>query len=208
MADISHPRFARAYLRLAAAADRRGAAEHRQRLLAGLAGSVLEVGAGGGSNFRFYPPTVTGVTAAEPEPSLRAQAEVAARAAPVPVTVIAGTAEQLPLEDGSVDNVVVSLVLCSVANQAVALHEIRRVLRPGGQLRFYEHVRAAQPWAARAEDLITPVWRRFAGNCHPNRDTETAIRASGFTLASVDRFGFAPSPVLPPTAHVLGTAQR
>lgn len=208
MADIKHPGFARAYLWLAARADRRGGAEHRQRLVAGLTGTVLEVGAGGGSNFRFYPPTVTAVTAVEPEPSLRAQAELAARAAPVPVTVIAGTAEQLPLADGSVDNVVLSLVLCSVDDQAVALGEIRRVLRPGGQLRFYEHVRASRPWAGRAEDLITPVWRRLAGNCHPNRDTEAAITMSGFTLSDVDRFDFAPAPVLPPTAHVIGTAQR
>ena len=126
------------YPRCAARADARGAAEHRRRLVAGLSGRVIEVGAGHGANFAHYPAGVTEVVAVEPEPTLRGLAEKAARAAAVRVSVLDGTAEALP-GDGY-DAAVTSLVLCSVPDQATALAEIRRVLRPGGELRFYEHV--------------------------------------------------------------------
>ena len=138
--DIPRPRFARMYLKAAARADRRGATEHRRRLLQDLTGRVLEMGAGNGLNFAHYPPTVTEVVAIEPEPTLRAIAQQAAAGAPVPVTVRAGTADALPLEDGEMDAAVASLVLCSVPDQARALAELHRVLRPGAELRFYEHV--------------------------------------------------------------------
>jgi ubiquinone/menaquinone biosynthesis C-methylase UbiE len=129
-ADIERPRFARMYPKAAARADRRGATKHRRRLLAGLSGRVLELGAGNGLNFAHYPATVTEVVAIEPEPSLRAAAEAAAQPAAVTVTVRAGTADQLPLADREVDAAVASLVLCSVPDQASALAELRRVLRP------------------------------------------------------------------------------
>src|SRR5829696_5324061 len=114
------------YRKSAARADRRGAAGHRTRLLEGLRGRVVEVGAGHGLNFAHYPGTVTEVVAIEPEPNLRADAEEAARAAPVPVTVLAGAAEELSMGDGEMDGAVTSLVLCSVADQAVALAEVHR----------------------------------------------------------------------------------
>ena len=128
------------YPKAAARADRRGAREHRRRLLAGLSGRVLELGAGNGLNFAHYPATVTEVVAIEPEPNLRAAAKAAAQNAGVTVTVQPGTADRLPLEDGEVDAAVASLVLCSVPDQASALAALHRVLRPGGELRFYEHV--------------------------------------------------------------------
>ena len=140
--DLQHPRFARAYVRISDAADRRGGAAHRDRLLADLTGAVIEVGAGNGRNFPHYPPGVTSVLAVEPDDTLRTIAEHVARTAPVPVTVMAGEADKLPADTASLDAAVVSLVLCSVANPAHALAEIRRVLRPRGQLRFYEHVRS------------------------------------------------------------------
>ena len=123
--------------------------DHRRRLLTGLTGRVLEVGAGNGLNFPHYPATVTEVLAVEPEPYLRRLALAAARSAPVPVRVVAGTAEALPVPDGAVDAVVASLVLCTVAELDQALAEVGRVLRPGGTLRFYEHVRADDPRLAR-----------------------------------------------------------
>ncbi|MGI5349798.1 class I SAM-dependent methyltransferase [Streptomyces sp. CA-250714] len=207
-ADLQHPRFARQYLKIAAESDRRGGATHRRRLLAGLSGRVLEVGAGQGRNFAHYPDTVTELVALEPEDTLRTVALRSAAAAPVPVTVVAGEAGQLPGGDGKFDAVVFSLVLCSVADQHAALAEAARVLRSGGQLRFYEHVRSRHRIGALLEDAITPLWRRVGGGCHPNRDTEAAIRSAGFTLDQLDRFGFAPTPFLPRTAHILGTATK
>jgi SAM-dependent methyltransferase len=207
--DLPHPRFARLYLRAAPDAERRGAGEHRQRLLAGATGRVLEPGAGQGLNFPHYPSTVSDVLAVEPEPTLRAAAEVAARGAAVPVRVIAGVADALPPEDDSIDVVVTSLVLCSVPDQARALAEIRRVLRPGGELRFYEHVVAAHgPRRAflRLADR-SGLWPALAGGCHPARDTVGAIERAGFAVASIERFGFVAARLTPSIPHVLGIAR-
>ncbi|MFF4754370.1 class I SAM-dependent methyltransferase [Streptomyces sp. NPDC002514] len=206
--ELQHPRFARQYLKIAAESDRRGGAQHRNRLLTALTGRVLEVGAGQGRNFGHYPDTVTEVVAVEPDDTLRAIAGQAAAAAPLNITVVAGEAADLPGEDGEFDAVVASLVLCSFADVPGALAEIARVLRPGGELRFYEHVRSPHRWAGRLEDAITPLWSRAAGGCHPNRDTETAIRAAGFTVTGIDRFGFSFSPLVPNTLHIVGSAVR
>ncbi len=128
---LSHPVFARVYARLSVAMDRAGGAAHRHHLVAGLHGRVIEIGAGNGRNFAHYPPEVTEVLAVEPEPHLRAAAVLAARTAPVPVRVVDGVAEALPGGDGAFDAAVVALVLCTVPDQATALAEVARVLRPG-----------------------------------------------------------------------------
>lgn len=205
---LQHPRFARFYIAVSATAQRRGTAGHRRRLLAGLVGRVVEVGAGNGLNFAHYPPEVDEVIAVEPEAVLRAAAETAAAAAPVPITVVAGHADDLPLEDGTADAVVLSLVLCSVPDQARTLAEVWRVLRPGGQVRFYEHVRSASKIVGLMQDVIAPVWRRQAAGCHPNRDTLPAIADAGFAIAVVEDFGFAPVAWSPPLRHILGTATK
>ena len=206
---VHHPLFARCYQRLSAQADERGAAEHRAGLLRSLSGRVVEVGAGNGRNFPHYPATVTEVVAIEPESSLRAAALRAAAEATVPVRVIDGVADRLDVEDGSCDAGVASLVLCTVPDQERALAELRRVIRPGGELRFYEHVVARRPMTARIERALdATVYPRLSGGCHLARDTLAAIEAAGFQIESCRRFGFSPSPLAPQVAHVLGIARR
>jgi ubiquinone/menaquinone biosynthesis C-methylase UbiE len=208
--DIARPRFARMYLRSAASAEKRGATSHRQRLLDGLHGTVVEIGAGHGLNFPLYSPGVTEVTAIEPEPTLRSQAEEAAENAPVPIRVVAGVADELPLADASVDAAVASLVLCSVPDQAHALTEIRRVLRPGGELRFYEHViPGCQPKKLLLQLVDrSGIWPAMAGGCHPARDTTEAIMQAGFDIEEIERFGFAAQRFQPLIPHILGIARR
>lgn len=199
--QYQHPRFARLYLRLSHNADKSGVAEHRHRLLTGLSGRVIEIGAGNGLNFSHYPDTVSEVLAVEPDHVLRSHAEIEAARAAVPIRVVAGHADALPTDDGSFDAAVASLVLCSVPDPGSALGEIRRAVRPGGELRFYEHVRSGRRIIAALEDLIVPVWSRSCGGCHPNRDTLAAIGGSGFDVSQVEqvRFGL---------LHVLGRATR
>jgi SAM-dependent methyltransferase len=197
--------FARAWLRIAPVADARGAREHRARMLEGLRGTVVEVGCGQGLNFAHYPPEVERVVAVEPDALLRAAAVEAAGAR---VEVHDGVAEALPAGDGEADAVIFCLVLCSVPDQAAALAESRRVLRPGGELRFYEHVvaeRGPGRWALQAADR-SGLWPALAGGCHPARDTAAAIRAAGFEIPECDRFTFRAGAVAPPIPHVLGRA--
>lgn len=205
---MKRPIFARMYARVRPAMDREGAAAHRQRLLAGASGHVLEIGAGDGGNFAHYPAEVVSVLAVEPEPYLRAQAIRSAAAAPVPVEVVDGTAEQLPAADGSADVVVASLVLCSVPDQQVALAEVARVLRPGGELRFYEHVAADGGRLETVQKLAdATVWSWFAGGCHVHRDTAAAIEAAGFVIEELDRFDFPADQPNPARPHILGRAR-
>jgi SAM-dependent methyltransferase len=208
--DIARPRFARMYLRSAASAEERGAADHRRRLLEGLRGTVVEIGAGHGLNFPLYPPEVTEVVAIEPEPTLRSHAEIAAERANVPIRVLAGVADELPLEDQSADAVVASLVLCSVPAQQQALAEIRRVLRPGGELRFYEHVVPhCQPMRLLLQVIDrSGLWPAIAGGCHPARDTTEAIMQTGFDIEEIERFGFSAQRFQPLIPHILGVARR
>jgi ubiquinone/menaquinone biosynthesis C-methylase UbiE len=203
---VRHPLFARCYARVGHLMEAE-VAEHRSKLLAGLTGRVIEVGAGNGLNFPHYPATVTEVLAVEPEPYLRRLALAAARQALVPIRVVDGTAEALPAPDGAVDAVVASLVLCTVTDPDQALVEVRRVLRPGGTLRFYEHVRADDPRLARWQDRLRRPWGWLVGGCHPNRDTVAAIAAAGLRVIQLDRFDL---PTMPPLArpHVLGAAER
>jgi SAM-dependent methyltransferase len=209
MTDMARPRFARMYMRTASNAEARGGTDHRRRLLEGLSGTVVEVGAGHGLNFPHYPPDVTEVIAVEPEPTLRLQADDAARHAGVPVRVLAGVADELPVEDASADAVVASLVLCSVPDPARALAEARRVLRPEGELRFYEHVIPRCQPKRFALQLIdrSGIWPAIAGGCHPARDTTEAIMQAGFDIEEIERFGFAAQRLEPAIPYILGKAR-
>jgi ubiquinone/menaquinone biosynthesis C-methylase UbiE len=204
----SHPVFARVYERVAEIGERRGA-EHRQRLLAGLSGRVIEVGAGSGANFAHYPTTVSEVVAVEPEPYLRERAQRAAAQAAVSVSVVDGGANHLPGEAESFDAGVAALVLCTVPDQPVALAELYRVIRPGGELRFYEHVVGHSKWEARYQRFADATfWPHVAGGCHLARDTKAGIEHAGFQIQTCDRFPFSPAPFIPPDPHILGVALR
>ncbi|WNZ13291.1 class I SAM-dependent methyltransferase [Streptomyces sp. 11x1] len=206
---VHHPLFARFYARLSVSAEPR-IGPLREELLAGLSGRVIEIGAGNGLNFPRYPAAVSEVVAIEPEHSLRRLALEAALRAEVPVDVVPGAAEALPVKSEAFDAAVVSLVLCSVRDVRRSLSEVRRVLRPGGELRFFEHGRGggrAMRTAQRALD--GSVWPLLFGGCHVSRDPVDALRAAGFELGAV-REVLVPEqgPRLPSSYCVLGRARR
>ncbi|MFD8382368.1 class I SAM-dependent methyltransferase [Streptomyces sp. NPDC059679] len=205
---VSHPLFARVYPRINAFAEAHGSLEHRTELLRGTRGRAVEIGAGAGANFRHYPSAVQQVIAVEPEPRLRALAEKAAAEAAAPVEVLPGRAEALPVEDASMDVAVMSLVLCSIADVPGALAEAARVLKPTGELRFYEHVRSPRPGFYRMQRIIDPFWHLLGGGCHVTRDTERAIADAGFVAKDVRRFDFLINGrANPASPSIIGTAR-
>jgi ubiquinone/menaquinone biosynthesis C-methylase UbiE len=198
----AHPVFARVWDHVVRLGGRTEL-DHRKELVRGLAGTVLEIGAGTGMNLALYEPGPR-VVAVEPEPNMVRTALGRARRARAAVSVLRGIAEELPFRDRSFDTVVACYVLCSVIDPGRAIGELRRVLVPGGEIRVYEHVRSAEPWAARMQDLVTPLWHRCGCNCHPNRDTVGALRDAGFEVEVRPADYGPPTPVRP---HVLGVAR-
>jgi ubiquinone/menaquinone biosynthesis C-methylase UbiE len=179
-------------------------------VLVGLRGRVIEVGSGDGKSFELYPPEVTSVLAVEPDPTARAGAAERARTAATAIDIVGGTAETLPAEDEAFDAAVVMGVLCSVPDPAAALGELRRVLVPGGELRFWEHVASGNAVFRGLQSALDALfWTRALGGCRTTRDTETAIRKAGFAIVELER-GFHSSSVLTITSapYVLGRARR
>ncbi|QGV81806.1 class I SAM-dependent methyltransferase [Streptomyces ficellus] len=208
---VHHPLFARFYARMSVTMDTRGGvAGYRRELLAGLSGRVIEVGAGNGLNFAHYPAAVSEVVAIEPERRLRQLAATAGLRADVPVDVVPGVAEALPVKSEAYDAAVASLVLCTVRDLPRALGELRRVLRPGGELRFFEHGVAGGRAAATAQRVLDrTVWPLLFGGCHTARDPLAAIEAAGFEIASHRRFRIPEQgPATPTSFCVLGVARR
>jgi ubiquinone/menaquinone biosynthesis C-methylase UbiE len=205
---VSNPVFARLFDRFAAKDKGRGEDELRRELLSGLSGRVVEVGPGSGINFEHYPAEVRELVAIEPEPYLRHRAEETARSVGIAVRVLDGTAAALPVDAGSADALVVAGVLCSVPDQQAALAEFRRVLRPGGELRFYEHVRSRRAGFGRYQDAVSLVWPRLMGGCRPNRDTLAAIERGGFRIERCRGFGFpSDARAYPVAPRILGVAR-
>ncbi|MET9881626.1 class I SAM-dependent methyltransferase [Streptomyces sp. NPDC006430] len=206
-----HPLFARVYARASTLAERQPALPAlRRELLHGVTGRVIEIGAGNGLNFAHYPRAVSEVVAVEPERSLRRLATDAALRSEVPVDVVPGFAEALPVKSEAFDAAVACLVLCSVRDLPRSLAELHRVLRPDAELRFFEHGRAPTPaMAAFQRTLDRTVWPHLFGGCHTFRDPVAAIRAAGFRSVSYRTFRLPESgPAFPTSYCVIGSARR
>lgn len=202
---VDNPLFARVWIAMASH-ERPLMARLRQENLAGLTGRVLEVGAGTGTNFSFYPDTVTEVVAVEPEVRLAALAREAAEKAPVPVAVRTETVEQFDTDD-LFDAVVCSLVLCSVGDPESVLRQLYSRLKPGGQLRYLEHV-ASLGLRGRVQNVFDATfWPRISGNCHAHRHTEQSIAGAGFRVDQARRLLMSPAWV-PLSEAAIGRAVR
>jgi SAM-dependent methyltransferase len=166
---------------------------YRERVVGGATGRVLEIGFGSGLNLPYYPEAVDEIIGVEPSPGMMALAKQAVASCRHKVTLVARSAVDLPLDDRSVDTIVVTWSLCSILEVGWALMEARRVLRPGGQMRFVEHGLSPDAKVAIWQDRLTPFWRRCAGGCHLNRNVGDLIRNAGFELAELST-GYARGP--------------
>lgn len=199
--------FAAAYDRMMASSEKAGLSDHRAELLAGAKGRVLEIGGGTGANLQFYDRRVAELVITEPAEPMARRLERKLRAYPVPTRVIRAPAEQLPVESEAFDYVVSTLVLCTVADPARALAEVRRVLRPTGRLLFLEHVRSDDPKVARWQDRLRTPWSWFGCGCQCNRPTLDLMRSAGFSVTELRRGELPKAPsIVRPLA--VGTAAR
>ena len=200
----AHPLFAAMYDRVMAPVERAGLADRRRELLGQARGTVLEVGGGTGLNLPHYPSAAERVVVLEPDDAMRHRLLARVAEAPVPVEVHEAGIEQAPFDDDMFDTVVSTLTLCTVADPAAALRQMRRVLKPDGRLLFLEHV-VAPGARGRVQKAARLVWSRLAAGCHPARDTVGTIRDAGFVVTSCDRFAQArANPIVRP--HAAGVA--
>jgi ubiquinone/menaquinone biosynthesis C-methylase UbiE len=201
--------FAAIYDRMLAGTENAGLRQMRAELLAGAAGSVLEIGAGTGLNLAHYPPSVTELTLTEPDRHMarRLRRRLEAEPPRAAAKVVEAPAERLPFPDASFDAVVCTLVLCSVDDPPRAAAEVGRVLRPGGRLLYLEHVRSEDPGVARWQERLERPWGWFGAGCHPNRNTAQTLGEQGFDLAGLEQLRM---PKAPPIVRpvIRGAATR
>ncbi|MEE8346996.1 MAG: class I SAM-dependent methyltransferase [Dehalococcoidia bacterium] len=204
-----HKWFAAVYDRLIASAERSYMKAVREEIAGGAKGRVLEVGAGTGANFAYYNDHAEEIIATEPDHYMFERARRRAEEVGRPIELRQASAEELPFDDASFDTVVSTLVMCSVKDPLRALSEVRRVLKPSGELRLYEHVRYEHAFGAFWQDLVTPPWRWFLAGCHPNRDTAGLVREAGFEFQQLELMK--PVPPIPPFVfsrpHIKGVAR-
>lgn len=204
-----HKWFASMYDRMLASQEKGYLGAVRKEMLKDVSGDVLEIGAGTGANFQYYGPGAK-VVATEPDPYMMERAQKRAAESDKNIELKSAPAEALPFPDASFDYVIDTLVLCSVKDQRKALSEMKRVLRPGGELRLYEHVRYENPAGALMQNIISPAWQWVGAGCHPNRDTGRALRDAGFEVLSAEVTK--PSPPIPPMLftrpHLRAIARR
>jgi ubiquinone/menaquinone biosynthesis C-methylase UbiE len=199
MSKVWESAFSSLYDPLLWVGERAGMAQRRSALLGQATGRVLELGAGTGLNLPYYPEELDELVLTEPSPPMVARLERRAKKAKAPTSVMVADAERLPFEDDSFDTVVSTLVLCTVDHPQRAISEIARVLRPGGQLLFLEHVRADSPRLARWQDRLHRPWHAFAAGCNANRPTVDLLRESPLRVGEVehDRWKWMPALVHP-----------
>jgi ubiquinone/menaquinone biosynthesis C-methylase UbiE len=200
--------FARTYIRRSARREASGGYQHREQLLHGIAGDVLDLGAGHGLNFSHFPAEVRLVVGVEPNDDLRsaaaAQSEALHRRH---LSLVSALGENLPLAESAFDAVVTSLVLCSVSSPESVLSEIRRTLKPGGLLCFYEHVASDHRLMRVAQRALDPAWSRLTSGCHTTRHTLSLIAKSGFNVQACESLWFSPRVSSYLTGpHILGRA--
>ncbi|WP_435119994.1 methyltransferase domain-containing protein [Halolamina sp. C58] len=198
----SHPLFAAVYDPVTKHAEERLLEEHREYLATDLHGAVLDLGAGTGAMFPYFKSATDNdssliLHAVEPDPHMRRQAVQKARSLDLDITIRSEGAQSLPYADDAFDVVIASLVFCTIPDVEAALDEVTRVLKPGGEFRFFEHVHA-EGLLARLQDVVNPVWRRAAAGCHLNRDTVTTFRHDDrFEMTEFDELGIGIPPVAP-----------
>jgi ubiquinone/menaquinone biosynthesis C-methylase UbiE len=177
--------------------------KYRRRALEPARGNTLEIGFGTGLNLPYYPEAVTKLTAIDSENMLEKKVEGRIAASRIPVTKMQLDAQgRLPFDDQTFDTVVSTLTLCSIANTAAALAEIRRVLKPDGQFVFFEHGRSDDPKLARRQDRFNPIQKIIGVGCNMNRKIDELIKEAGFEIAQLDRF------LLPKTPRLLAEMYR
>lgn len=192
----SHPLFAAVYDPATALAERTVLAPHRRYLAAGLSGAVLDLGAGTGAQFPHFGPAVT-LHAVEPDPHMRRRAAGRAATLDRAVDLRDAEASALPYPDDSMDAIVAGMVFCTLPDPGAALDEAARVLRPGGEFRFLEHV-ADDGWRERVQRLVAPLWKRAAGGCHLTRRTAALFAGhDAFDVVEMERFHLGVTPVRP-----------
>ncbi len=181
----------------------------REQLLSQARGRVLEIGAGNGANLPCYTPAATDIVLLEPSRAMLAEAEKRSHTLHDPgrFSFVVGGAEALPFADASFDTVIACLVFCTIPDIHNAAREALRVLKPGGQFLFFEHVAHPRANIRRWQDRLNPAWKRLACGCHLNRDTATLFREAGFTFVQFEAFEHPKVPALA-GAIIRGSATR
>lgn len=182
-----HPIFARVYDLYMLPQELWGVRERRRRVVCDAVGTTLELGVGTGLNFPFYLKArcLVGI---DPDPHMLRRARPRAEGARVPIRLVQGRGEALPFRDAAFDTVISTLVFATIPDPQAAAREVRRVLKPDGRLRFFEHFRSGQLLLARVQDVVTPLWKRFLGGCQPNRDIVPIFREAGFEILETIKF--------------------
>lgn len=187
MQRLSRKLFGPFYVWLNSGADRHNVRQYRAALFDTVGGVVVEIGAGNGLNFQYLSPSVSFLVAVEPSSYLQRLAKREAKRHACPIGVVSGVGEALPVRSGSVDVVVLASVLCRATNPHQFLWEVSRILKPGGELRVWEHVRSDRRYIGRMQAFAAPLWLRASGGCHIDRDSRSMIEEAGFKFVQLRR---------------------